>query len=353
MNQEYLLGKQIDSHKSWADILRVFCIFGVIVIHACGSTIYSYGKISSIDWLEGNLLDSFVRCSVPLFVMLSGALIIRLKVSSVHEVFKRILKVLIPLMIWDFFFLLYVSHFSGSPLKLQSIFINPPMYHLWFVYMIIGLYLILPLFQMLFLSLIHRKEMQIYLFFVWFVISSLPIYMSTSCIANYQQLNLFQQINVFGYGGYFMIGAFLADQCKQSKLPSYKFFIIFLAGVAATFLYTLYFSQVCNGLIETAYLYLSPNVILSSIALFIVFNGLSVKYWVANYFKWVADKVFLIYFIHVVILEHVSNSHLIASIKQTLPVFFVILIVSLLTFVISLAFASALRLLPKSKFYIG
>lgn len=61
-----------EDRKVWADLLRVAAIFGVIVIHACGLTFYKYGNISQSDWLAINLLDSMARCSVPLFVMLSG-----------------------------------------------------------------------------------------------------------------------------------------------------------------------------------------------------------------------------------------------------------------------------------------
>lgn len=48
------------NRKTWADLCRVAAIFGVVVIHACGTNFYQFGKISTSDWLSINLLDSLV-----------------------------------------------------------------------------------------------------------------------------------------------------------------------------------------------------------------------------------------------------------------------------------------------------
>ncbi|MBK7416036.1 MAG: acyltransferase family protein [Dechloromonas sp.] len=62
------------------------------------------------------------RCSVPLFVMLSGALLLKQgsKQITVPQVAKRICKVLIPLVFWNTAYLIYISHFSGESVKWLS-----------------------------------------------------------------------------------------------------------------------------------------------------------------------------------------------------------------------------------------
>jgi surface polysaccharide O-acyltransferase-like enzyme len=113
-------GNQLDKRASWADLCRVVAIFGVVLIHACGAAaLYQYGKIPQMDWLSANFLDSLVRCSVPLFVMLSGALLLKPGETpvTIRQIARRVNKVLFPLLTWNVAYLLYVSYrciISGS-----------------------------------------------------------------------------------------------------------------------------------------------------------------------------------------------------------------------------------------------
>jgi surface polysaccharide O-acyltransferase-like enzyme len=87
-------------HKAWADLCRVVAIFGVVLIHSLGAAFYQYGKTPLSDWLTVNFLDSLVRCAVPCFVMLSGALILRAgEIVTFPKLWRRIVKVLLPLLV--------------------------------------------------------------------------------------------------------------------------------------------------------------------------------------------------------------------------------------------------------------
>lgn len=68
-------------------------IFGVIVIHASVQLLQPRGKIALGEWLIlANMVNSIVRCSVPIFVILAGALILSKSVEkvSIAEVWRRI-----------------------------------------------------------------------------------------------------------------------------------------------------------------------------------------------------------------------------------------------------------------------
>lgn len=142
----------------WIDVCRVIAIFGVVLIHSCGEIFYSYGKIPASYWLAANILDSFARVAVPLFVMISGALLLRPNNSpsvNLKNIGSRIGKVLLPLIIWSMFYLWWVDYNTPNkiidPLEwLQKFLSQPVMYHLWFVYMIIGIYILLPILQVIF-----------------------------------------------------------------------------------------------------------------------------------------------------------------------------------------------------------
>ena len=61
----------------YMDWLRVLATIAVVTIHV------SAGYVSMLDasnvsrWMAGNFYDSFSRASVPIFVMISGALLLR------------------------------------------------------------------------------------------------------------------------------------------------------------------------------------------------------------------------------------------------------------------------------------
>lgn len=334
------------SRQYWADLCRVVAIFGVIVIHACAPTFYQYGKIPEQDWLSANLLDSLARCSVPLFVMLSGALLLKqdAKQITVPQIGKRISKVLIPLIFWNAVYLIYISHYSGESVKWLSMFSQAPMYHLWFVYMIIGIYLLLPIFQAIFQAISDRRDLQIYLFTIWVIITCWPIYQPLPLIA------LIKQSSLLGYGGYFVLGGIIALS-NRNRTTTLLWVATYLASITITFVLTYYFSKWANKSVETAYENFSFNVTISSIAAFMVFYKIQVSARLASKLQWIGDRCFLIYFMHVLILERVNNR--ILELNLGLPAIGSILLISLITFFICLVISACLRLLPKSRIILG
>nr|WP_315187102.1 acyltransferase family protein [uncultured Albidiferax sp.] len=332
--------------QPWADLCRVLAIFGVILIHACGASFYQYGKISEKDWLSSNLLDSFVRCSVPLFVMLSGALLLKIneEASTPLDIAKRISKVLVPLLFWNIIYLQYISYFNGKKIDWLSMLNQAPMYHLWFVYMIIGIYIFLPVLQAIFQIISNRRDLQIYLLILWLIINCLPIYLPLPL------LSMLQQTSFLGYGGYFIIGGIITLN-KNKKISTSLWTAIYLTSVAITFFLTWNSSKQVNSLVETAYLYFSFNVILAAIASFTIFSRIYINTYFSSVFRWISERSFLIFFIHVVILEKVNNQ--IIALNFNIPALISILLISAITFGICLAIASLLRLIPKSRFLLG
>ncbi len=332
--------------QPWADLCRVVAIYGAILIHACGPIFYQFGKIPEGDWLSSNLMDSFVRCSVPLFVMLSGALLLPTtkSPSTPFDIAKRISKVLIPLIVWNTGYLIYLSRYTGKPIDWLSMLIQVPMYHLWFVYMIIGVYFLLPVLEAVFRVISCRVDLQIYLLTIWLVVTCLPIYQTIPV------LSLFQQTTLLGYGGYFLIGGVLASKTTH-RVPTFLWVVAYVASVGLTFILTWSASAKVNAPVETAYLYFSANVVVASIASFVVLSRAKIKGNLALALHWLSDRSFLIFFMHVLILErvniYVGNLHL------PIPAFISILAISLITFCICLVIASLLRLIPKSRIFLG
>lgn len=132
------------------DLLRVAAIFFVIWLHVAAAAVLPGAALARPGWFSANLLSSFSRWCVPAFVLLSGALLLNRPLhhnprAFYHARFRRILP---PLLFWTVFYILWIflngRRIDFAPLG-QPLLQGRVYYHLWFIYMIAGLYLAAPL----------------------------------------------------------------------------------------------------------------------------------------------------------------------------------------------------------------
>ena len=335
-----------ESRILWADLSRSIAIFGILLIHACGPLFYQYGKTSQINWLSSNLLDSLARCAVPLFVMLSGALLLNRgpSTSTPRDIAKRILRVAIPLFSWSIFYLYYVANYNWEPVNILSIFEKPAMYHLWFAYMIIGLYIFLPVLEAIYKVILNNPKLKIYILICWLIFTCAPLYWQLPIF------DLIKQNSFFGYGGYFLIGGLIASQ-KTIRINQLTWIAIYLFSCAMTFGLTWYYSRAAQKPIENAYEYFSLNVIISSVAFFSILSRLQVHATLTTFIRYISDLSFLVFLMHPPILERVGLYIMALNIK--IPTVMTLLIITLISFMICLALSAIIRLIPKSKILFG
>jgi len=84
----------------WIDNLRAIATIGVIILHVSGPLTYQFGTIVNSWWWVGNIFNSIVRGSVPLFLMVTGALLLPKEYDLSTFLKKRFLRVLIPFFFW-------------------------------------------------------------------------------------------------------------------------------------------------------------------------------------------------------------------------------------------------------------
>jgi len=133
------------------DYLRVIACFMVMVIHSC-EPFYLGGEegtyvASRWDAFWVTLVECLCRVCVPLFVMASSYLMFPIASGrSVGDFFRRRLtRVVVPFLVWS---AVYVAVFAcGSGVSWGKAAFNFPMEggHLWFVPMLVGLYVLMPL----------------------------------------------------------------------------------------------------------------------------------------------------------------------------------------------------------------
>ena len=129
------------------DILRVISIVLVIIIHITNIYLIQDKNLSN-NYFISLFFNSFSRICVPLFFMISGALLIDEK-FDMKKYFKRIMKFIFILIIWSLIY--YYSneeHEEFNKVLFNSLFNSRlTSRHLWFMYAIIGIYIALPFIQ--------------------------------------------------------------------------------------------------------------------------------------------------------------------------------------------------------------
>jgi surface polysaccharide O-acyltransferase-like enzyme len=331
--------------QPWADLSRCVAICGVILIHSCGVIFYSYGKVPIFSWLSANLLDSSVRFSVPLFVMLSGALILKPgRDVSLTSIATRVRRAGVPLLVWSAIYLAYLSYTGGIPIDLTRMFRAPVMYHLWFVYMIVGIYLLLPLLQPIQTWLDGNASRQVYFCVLWVGLNVAPF------IGSWDVASLLQQRAFLGYAGYFILGRILADLRPSAKVVGMAA-VAFILAVAVTFILTWQYSDAANAPVEKAYVYFSPSVFVSAVAVFVLLRFFPSRLLHQDFLATMSDRSFLVYFMHVLVLEHVRPQ--VDAYTTGLPTYLSILAVATTTIAVSFVIAAALRKLPYSRAVLG
>ena len=89
------------SRRRWDyDLLRVASMVGVVYLHTAAGALRQLGTPL---WHFSNLISSLATAAVPLFFMLSGALLLsHPRTAELGTLFRRRLpKVLIPLLAWS------------------------------------------------------------------------------------------------------------------------------------------------------------------------------------------------------------------------------------------------------------
>lgn len=159
----------------WVDWLRVAACFMVIIVHAT-EPFYLGGEGSQIlteaDAYWSSLFDSFVRACVPLFIVASSYLQFPLHYSSGEFLRRRAVRILVPFALWS---VVYALVWGEPAENFQNLLFNfnYAAGHLWFVYMLIGVYLLMPLLSP-WAERVGKRELQVYLG-IWVFTTFIPL----------------------------------------------------------------------------------------------------------------------------------------------------------------------------------
>ena len=128
--------------------LRILATLAVIALHVSAPLLRSFESNGIEAWWYGNVIDGLTRWCVPVFFMISGALLLTKEESMSSFYKKRFQKIMIPFAFWVVFYVLYERFVENIALRVLILKIfEKPYFHLWFLYALVGIYLVTPFLQ--------------------------------------------------------------------------------------------------------------------------------------------------------------------------------------------------------------
>lgn len=304
------MNQSAESRILYADILRIFATIEVVVLHTAAPAVYRFNDLRADWWWTADIIDSSVRSCVPLFFMLSGFFILGNSKKETTKAFliKRAQKVLIPFFVWSLVYTAWLIYNYNQPLTFAELaakaLYSPAFYHLWFLYAIIGLYLLTPVLRVYLRNAPGRNVR--YLLILWFLFASINPFLNK--VFNYYIFFKLDEELMIGYTGYFILGYYLNDVTAEGKYLILLLALV-LASIAATFLGT-YFLVIRNSgaLDPSLYNYQAPNVVIMSLSIFIIFKSIDFNKIMGNssgsagFITYLSSASFGVYLIHPIVI---------------------------------------------------
>jgi surface polysaccharide O-acyltransferase-like enzyme len=124
----------------WLDGVRAFAIILVVLLHTVAPYLIQIDQIPNLYWDIGDLVDSFTRICVPLFFMISGYLFLGERSPKLKNYFH----ILAALGFYSVLALIYIKLYQGMDIRnlVINIWAEPVIYHLWFFYSLLIVYLV-------------------------------------------------------------------------------------------------------------------------------------------------------------------------------------------------------------------
>jgi surface polysaccharide O-acyltransferase-like enzyme len=290
----------------WVNNLRVLAMFMVVIIHTASPLIMGYGRVPAQYWLWGDFYNAISRFGVPVFVMITGALLLHREYELGDFLKRRLGRIIAPFMFWSLVYVAY-SWYNEDITFTKNIWADARIvlhqlkygayYHLWYVYMLLGLYFFIPVLGR-FVRNASEKEV-IYFLLVWLAVMLL----AQPCLSRFNpQIDLHY---FFGYIGYLVLGHYLTFKQFPPKFGKGWCGAVFFFSLAIIVIGTYWMTINGKGLSTVFYEPLSPMIVLLSSSIFLLARFMSVKWppFLKKTRDFIGAYTFGIYLSHALILD--------------------------------------------------
>ena len=217
--------QQTEKHSRviWYDLLKIAAVCAVMILH-----IASYRKnitdIHTFLWAGKNFFNGFSRWGVGVFVMISGALFLSRDIPLKKLYGKYILRIALSFIFWSFLYSLVFNLIEKHSVKAFISGFIQGHNHLWFLYMIAGLYMIVPFLR----KIVLNEKLTLYFLLLSFVFAFvIPETVTLLKIFSPEYSEVVQGIInrahihfVLGFSFYFVLGYYLSTANLSNKLET-------------------------------------------------------------------------------------------------------------------------------------
>lgn len=290
----------------WVDLVRVIAMFLVVIIHVSGQLTNVWGQISSGQWIIADIYGGVARVSVPLFFMISGYLLLPRSEGLSTFYAKRVPRLAIPLVAWS---LIYLAWFCGghpgtcTPTLVQNLLlVQGTYYHLWFLYSLLGIYLVLPLLRLMVRPDTDRR-------LLWYFVGLWLIFQPLWTVLQ-QFLHVYINITALmatSFMPYLFLG-YLLGEITLTRRILIASGVLLVGGALATILGAYLMTRASGQYNGFFYDFLSFNVIFASAGAFVLLRRLGETARLSDprlqpLMRSLAAATFGIYLIHILIIE--------------------------------------------------
>lgn len=321
------------------DILRILACLMVVGIHTSVEGWYNVSP-RTYNWTVVNFYDTVCRPAVPLFVMISGCLFLHRERIGLKQLWLRhILRLLIVYVVWVVFYAVMnngIHKAVADPALIWSEITGPnPMFHLWYLRMILNLYAVAPLLWYLVRNLDGRYIRYYLILFLIFgimrrTLSDLPFLPHWV----YEQMNLFIDMDLVGYSGYFLLGYWLSSQNAGRRFSSKTLLCVYILTVLLAAGLNQMIAWADDWPTQALYGNFSLPVAVEAVCLFLLvrrkFSGLQLKTVASAWLVRVSETTFFVYLVHPFVQQrlqlylnlHTTNYNLLFSVPLTVLLIF-------------------------------
>lgn len=344
------------------DFIRTIAIFLVVLLHSSNETL-QLSSVSETYWWTAVIYKTISLSCVPLFVMLSGSLLLQpTKLEEPIRVFlkKRLSRIGLAFVFWTIIYTIWSFYLSQQPLTWPNLVqatlfgvFSGSYYHFWFLYLIIGLYLVTPILRAILAN--GNWNVLRYLIILWFLaVAIIPIIQLVGFYTFYTLVFL-----IIGWIGYFALGVYL----QHVKIHT----VILYGVLISSFIWTIFGVWLMNY--PLAYMgnnnfffdYLTANVILGSIALFMILMRIRPFDWpgknhstISKIIQVIGQNTLPIFLLHVIILESLQRGFFGFTLNvHTLNPVIEIPLIAVVTFFITVGLILVMRKVPVLRKLIG
>jgi len=306
---------------AYADVLRTLAALAVVMIHISGQGVVHTELVSDFSHWVAIFWDAASRWSVPVFVMVSGALLLDpSKNETLGEFYrKRVSRIGIPLVFWSVAYLLWRRYYVPEPdltfpKMARQIFYGIPSFHFYFLFLVMGLYLFTPLFRVFVrhATVTERWTMALCALLLTALSQQLRI-----MIGGWVQFTAFDYF--VPYVGFFLAGHAIAHTRIPESWNRFSRLLAWILFPASVLVSTVGVGiaqnpQELNSAIESFYQYTYPTTMIMSLSFFIIVFSLyqhpgPLRRRIASVCAWIGPAAFGIYIIHPILLWEIFKRH--------------------------------------------